>query len=141
MEHDQFPGTPIRSYRDLRVWKVGMDLVVNCYRSSERFPRDERFGLTQQMRRAAVSIPSNIAEGQGRVHLGEYLHHISIANGSLKELETQVLIANRLRFLNRETCIQLISQTSQLGRMLAGLTQKLTKLDPRRRLKIRRPAI
>ena len=55
MECDQFLGTPIRSYRDLRVWKVGMDLVVNCYRSTERFPRDERFGLTQQMRRAAVS--------------------------------------------------------------------------------------
>ena len=137
MERDHFPETPIRSYRDLRVWQAGMDLVVDCYKFTGPFPKDERFGLTQQMRRAAVSIPSNIAEGYGRVHLGEYIHHLSIANGSLKELETQILIANRLSFLTRERCHRLISQTSQLGRMLSGLTKKLTKLDPRRNPKTR----
>lgn len=109
--------------------------MVDCCRLTDRFPKDERFGLTQQMRRAAVSIPSNIAEGQGRVHLREYIHHLSIANGSLKELETQILIANRLKFLARERCHGLITQTSELGRMLAGLTKKLSKIDPRRNLK------
>ncbi len=135
MENTPFQATSIRSYRDLKVWQLGMDLVVDCYQHTSGFPPDERFSLTQQIRRAVVSVPSNIAEGHGRTHLGEYLYHLSVANGSLKELETQILIANRLTFLARERCHGLISQTSELGRMLAGLTKKLSKIDPRRNLK------
>ncbi len=71
MESTPFQSTSIRSYRDLRVWQVGMDLVVDCYRQTSGVPRDERFSLTQQIRRAVVSVPSNIAEGHGRTHLGD----------------------------------------------------------------------
>jgi hypothetical protein len=79
----------IKSYRDLRVWGLAMDLVVESYRTNRSFPKEEIYALTAQFRRAAVSIPSNIAEGHGRKHTREYLHHLSIANGSLMELETQ----------------------------------------------------
>ena len=78
----------IKSYRDLRVWQAGMDLVVRVYRLTQGFPTHELYGLTSQMRRAAVSIPSNIAEGHTRESSKEYLHHLSIAQGSLAELET-----------------------------------------------------
>jgi len=81
------------------VWGRAMDLVVETYRLTEAFPREEKYGLVQQLRRAAVSVPSNIAEGHGRDHLGDYLHHLSIANGSLMEVETQVLIAGRMAYL------------------------------------------
>ena len=75
----------VNGYRDLLVWGRAMDLVVETYRLTEAFPREEKYGLVQQLRRAAVSVPSNIAEGHGRDHLGDYLHHLSIANGSLME--------------------------------------------------------
>ncbi len=77
----------IRSYRDLIAWQKAMDLVCLTYKVTAKLPSEERFGLKADMRRSAVSVPSNIAEGQGRAHLGEYLHDISIANGSLKELK------------------------------------------------------
>ena len=115
----------VRSYRDLRVWQHGMDLVVECYQATQRFPKSELYGLVSQMRRAAVSIPSNIAEGHGRSHTGQYVQHISIANGSLMELETQILIAARLNFLNREESRDFLSRTADLGRMIAGLLGKL----------------
>ena len=89
----------VNGYRDLLVWGRAMDLVVETYRLTEAFPREEKYGLVQQLRRAAVSVPSNIAEGHGRDHLGDYLHHLSIANGSLMEVETQVLIAGRMAYL------------------------------------------
>jgi len=75
----------IRSYRDLKVWQKAMDLAVDCYRLSRRLPRSEMYGLSSQMQRSAASIPANIAEGHGREHLGDYLHHLSMANGSLME--------------------------------------------------------
>jgi four helix bundle protein len=83
----------IRSYQDLDVWQRSMDLVVSCYRLADRFPRSEAFGLSLELRRSAVSIPSNIAEGHGRKGTGEYLHHLSIAHNSLMELETQLELA------------------------------------------------
>ena len=113
------------SYRDLRVWQHGMDLVVHCYHATKSLPDHERYGLTSQIRRSAVSIPSNIAEGHGRSHTGQYAEHVSIANGSLKELETQVLIAGRLGFLGRDVQADLLEQTDDLGRMLRGLHRKL----------------
>ena len=115
----------VHSYRDLRVWQHGMDLVVHCYQATKSLPDHERYGLTSQIRRSAVSIPSNIAEGHGRSHTGQYAEHISIANGSLKELETQILIAGRLGFLEGDVEADLLEQTDNLGRMLRGLHRKL----------------
>ena len=104
-----------------------MGLVGETYRLTATFPTSERYGLVQQLRRAAVSIPSNIAEGHGREHLGEYLHHLSIANGSLMEVETQVLIAGRMTYLRKEDEILLLSQAGEVSRMLSGLTRALKK--------------
>lgn len=83
----------IKSYRDLLVWQKAMDLVAESYGLSAKPPKTETYGLASQIQRAAVSIPANIAEGHGREHLGDYLHHLSVANGSLMELETHLLLA------------------------------------------------
>src|SRR6185369_4825205 len=89
-----------QNYRDLIAWQKAMDLVELVYAATTGFPTDERFGLTSQVRRAVVSIPSNIAEGQARRSQSEFLHFLSIAHGSLREVETQLLIATRLRYLD-----------------------------------------
>ena len=115
----------VRNYRDLQVWQRSIDLVLQCYVVTRSFPSSERYELVRQIRRSAVSIPSNIAEGHGRDHLGDYLRHLSIANGSLMELETQLWISNRLAFVDDQSLEHLRSQTEQLGRMLAGLMRKL----------------
>src|SRR6476619_4506190 len=86
-------------YQELIVWQRAMDLVTRVYEATETFPQKELFGLTNQIRRAAVSVPSNIAEGQGRNTTADYLRFLSIARGSLQELETQILIASRLRYM------------------------------------------
>jgi four helix bundle protein len=104
-----------------------MDLVVGCYRLTQQFPRSETYGLSSQIQRAAVSVPANIAEGQGREAIREYLHHLSIANGSLMELETHLLIAGRLNYLPESDLTAILSQTAEVGRMLTGLTQALKK--------------
>jgi four helix bundle protein len=121
----------IKSYRDLRVWGLAMDLVVESYRVSRSFPKEEIYGLTAQFRRAAVSIPSNIAEGHGRKHTREYLHHLSIANGSLMELETQALIALRLGYVAAEDVRAALSMASRVGRLLAALIAALKRKQPR----------
>lgn len=118
-------ASSITSYRDLVVWGRAMDLVEVCNKVVLRFPRVEIFELTSQIRRAAVSIPANIAEGHGRRSLGEYLQHLSIANGSLKELETHLLIAGRLNYVNRDEIAAALQDCSEIGRMLSGLIQKL----------------
>ena len=115
----------IRSYRDLKVWQKAIDLVVVSYRLIKAFPKAETYALSAQIQRAAVSIPANIAEGHGREHLGDYLHHLSIANGSLLELETHLLIANRLSYLQNSDLESILELTSEVGRMLAGLIRKL----------------
>ncbi|MBZ5502136.1 MAG: four helix bundle protein [Acidobacteriia bacterium] len=89
----------IKSYRDLLVWQKAMDLVVASYGIAKKLPAQEMYGLVTQIQRAAASIPANIAEGHGRKHRGDYLHHLSIARGSLLELETHLLIAGRLGYL------------------------------------------
>ncbi len=91
--------TKIENYRDLLVWQKGMNIVESVYRLTHKLPTDERWGLNSQMRRAAVSVPANIAEGYGRQATGEYRHHLSIARGSLLELETHLLVCRRLGFL------------------------------------------
>jgi four helix bundle protein len=115
----------VRSYKDLLVWQKAMDLVVLSYGLARHLPDSERYGLATQIRRAAVSIPANIAEGHGRKHLGDKLHHLSVANGSLKELETHLLIAERLAFLISANIQPALKLAEELGRMLSVLTQKL----------------
>lgn len=118
-------GQSIQSYRDLRVWQGGMSLVEAVYRLTGSFPPDERFGLTSQMRRAAVSVPSNIAEGWGRASRGEYLQFLRYAQGSLREVETQWLIAARLGFARPDDVVTLEAQAQVLGRQLIALTRAL----------------
>ena len=116
----------VRSYRDLLVWQKAVDLVADCYGVAKQLPRSEIYGLVTQLQRAAVSIPANIAEGHGREHLGDYLHHLSIANGSLMELETHILIAQRLDYLGANDVEHILSLSGELSRMLTGLTKKLS---------------
>jgi four helix bundle protein len=115
----------IKSYRDLRAWQKSMDLVVASYEVVKLLPRNEVYSLATQIQRAAVSIPANIAEGHGREHLGDYIHHLSCANGSLMELETHFLIASRLSYITESQLQSVLDNTGELGRMLAGLMSKL----------------
>ena len=115
----------IRNYADLDVWQKAMALVEETYKYSKRLPAEERFGLISQMQRAAVSIPSNIAEGHGGRSTRAYLDHLSIAYGSLMELETQAQIAFRLKYLDKDALGTMMDKTSEIGRMLNGLQQSL----------------
>jgi four helix bundle protein len=113
------------SFRDLEVWQLGMNLVVAIYRVTEQFPQTERYGLTSQMRRAAVSIPSNVAEGHARRSDGAFLNHLRIALGSQAELTTEVEAAARLGFLSADRTAGLIGQIDQLRQMLHGLRRSV----------------
>lgn len=115
----------IQSYQELVVWQKAMDLVESVYKATRGFPRDEIYSLTSQIRRAAVSIPSNIAEGQGRSTTRDFLHFLSIAQGSVKEVETQVLIAERLEYVTKQATSALVEQTQQVGRLLSGRINSL----------------
>ena len=112
-------------YSELLVWQKAMDLVTTVYRMTKAFPADEKFGLTAQMQRAAVSIPANVAEGHGRKSTKAYLNHVSIANGSLMELETLLQIAARLDYLENHRLLEVLKQTNEIGKMLSGLTRSL----------------
>ena len=98
----QVKSLPVRSYRDLVAWQKAMELVTDIYRSTQAFPDSERFGLTAHLRRAAVSVPSNVAEGQGRISTGEFKQFLGHARGSLLEVETQIVIAGNLGYLTRD---------------------------------------
>ena len=115
----------INSYRDLHVWQRAVELVEEIYRISAVFPNDERFGLTSQIRRASVSVPSNIAEGYGRRRRAQYLQYLDIANGSLKEVETQLIIAGRLGFIEKDQAQKAWSLIQDTGKMLTGLIRSL----------------
>ncbi len=115
----------IKSFRDLRVWQASMELVEEIYRLTRSFPREEIYGLTSQMQRAAVSVPSNIAEGHTREHTKEYLHHLSISQASLAELETQLEISARLRYVSREHLELVLKQIRSLGRQMYALRNSL----------------
>ncbi|HEV8445959.1 MAG TPA: four helix bundle protein [Gemmatimonadaceae bacterium] len=115
----------VRSFKDLRVWQQALILVDACYSITKRFPSDERFGLVSQIRRSAVSIPTNIAEGHGRTGAREYLRFLSIARGSLRELETLLLIACRQELLATATQVELLRQIDDIARMLHGLTRRI----------------
>jgi four helix bundle protein len=121
-------GEPlIRSYRDLRVWQMAIDLVQQCYRLSTKFPRDEIYGLTSQIRRAAVSVAANIAEGYGRDNTGSYVYHLKIAQGSLIELETLLIVAEKVEVIPAGASTLHLSQCDNVGRMLNGLIRSLQK--------------
>ena len=104
-------------------------MVVAVYKFTAEFPKQERYGLASQMQRAAVSIPANIAEGYGRLHRGDYVHHLSIARGSLAELETHITIAVRLDFVQRESALPLWDMTQNVGQMLTKLIQSLNRQE------------
>ena len=119
----------LKSCKDLRVWQKGLELVVETYRVSAHLPTEEKYGLRSQMQRAAVSIVANIAEGYGRSHRGDYLHHLSIAMGSLQELDTHVEIVRRLGLLyegDLHTLHTLQMLGDEVGRLLTRLIQSLS---------------
>jgi four helix bundle protein len=112
------------NYEDLRVWRPAMDLVLETYRTTSSFPKQEIYGLTSQMRRAAVSVPSNIAEGKGRFSRKELLQFLFHARGSLLELQTQITIARELGFLAAAEGEKLTALASEIGRLLNGLVNR-----------------
>lgn len=115
----------VQSYRDLRVWREAMTLAEMSYNHTRDFPREELYGLTSQIRRSAVSIPANIAEGYGRDNTGSYIQHLRIAQGSCKELETHVLLAARVLSERIEPAQPILDQSEIVGKMLRGLIRTL----------------
>ena len=115
----------IRSYKDLDVWKSAMTLAVDCYAVTKDFPRDEVFGLTAQIKRAAVSIAANIAEGYGRESTPSFIHFLRISQGSLKELETHIMLSERLGFVTAEHTAPIFADIEKGGRMLRNLIRSL----------------
>jgi four helix bundle protein len=115
----------ISSYQDLLVWQKSMVLVEQIYKISNTLPSHEQWGLTSQMRRAAVSVPSNIAEGYGRQATGNYKQFLSICRGSLYELETQVLLCNRLSYLNQKESEDILRNITEISKMLFSLISKI----------------
>ncbi|MBR6894337.1 MAG: four helix bundle protein [Bacteroidaceae bacterium] len=112
-------------YRQLKVWQKAMDLTVEIYSLVNKFPREENYALYDQMRRSVVSIPSNIAEGQGRNSAKEFVNFLSIARGSLWELETQIEISERLHYINSGQKNKVYEQTEEIGKMLNALATSL----------------
>lgn len=117
----------VQSYRDLVVWKKSMTLVLDVYRSTQAFPKPETYGLVAQLRRAAVSIPSHIAEGQARLSTAEFKQSLGHARGSLMEVETQILISQELGYLERDQSENLLSSSAEVGRILNGLLNSLVR--------------
>lgn len=117
----------MRPHERLDVWKKSIDFVVELYAVTDRFPKDERFGLTSQLRRAAVSISANIAEGAGRKSAKEFAHFLSNSQGSASEVETELVIAHRLRYLSDETFRKLSGSLDEIGRMLTGLVKYINR--------------
>jgi four helix bundle protein len=118
--------TQIGSYRELRVWQLAVDIVIEIYRVTRAFPADEKFGLIAQLRRAAVAIPSNIAEGRARLGAAEFRHFVSIARGSVAEVETQLAVAVALGYIGAGEITALSAQLDELSKMLFGLYRRLT---------------
>lgn len=115
-----------QSHRDLTVWQVSMDLVETVvYRLSGSWPNHELYGLVSQARRATVSVPANIAEGAGRRTTGEFIQFVGIARGSLAEVETLIVLAGRLGYLEKQAMDHLLADIAEIGRMLTGLMQSL----------------
>ena len=119
---------PSSSFRDLRVWQEAMKLTAEIYKSTVDFPKQEQYGLTQQIRRAAVSVPSNIAEGKGHYSDKEIVRFLLHARGSLLELQTQLLIADESQYVSNENGRLLLHKAESVGRALSGLINSMTKI-------------
>ena len=115
----------IPSYRDLKVWQTGMDLAEECYLVTRNFPKEELYGLISQIRRASASIPANVAEGHGRKTRKEYIQFLYIAQGSLKELETHLLLSKRVKLGEEKVIDSLLNRCESLGRLLSALIRAL----------------
>lgn len=111
--------------KELVAWQIAMDLATAVYNATKRYPEDEKFGLRMQLRRAAVSVASNIAEGHGRSGKKEFARFVLIARGSLKEAETQILLSNRLGYLDEKRTKELLDLSSRVNRLLTGLRKRL----------------
>ena len=120
----------MRPHQKLEAWSKAVELVTEIYRSTERFPKEERYGLTSQIRRAVISIPANIAEGAGRRSKKEFVHFLSTPQDSASELETELIIANRLGYLDETSFEQLVSQLERIGRLITGLSRHLNTPKP-----------
>jgi len=120
-------NTTFKSYRDLDVWQRSMRLAKQIYHVTQKFPGDERFGLTNQLRRAAVSVPSNLAEGHARFGAGEFSRFISITMGSVAELETQILLSTDLGYINGVIAGELLAELDGIGKMLRGLAKSIQR--------------
>ncbi len=117
----------MRPHEKLDVWRKAIEFVIKIYKATDGFPKDERFGLISQLRRASVSIPANIAEGAGRKSYKEFAHFLSNSQGSASEVETELLIANRLGYLEPKTHAELVASLDEIGRMITGLSHHLQK--------------
>ena len=115
----------VKSYKDLLIWQKGIDLVVEVYKAVKTFPREELFALSDQIRRSSVSVPSNIAEGQARQHTAEFRQFLHVSLGSLAELDTQTIIANKLGYLSEETLSSISNGITELRKMISSLISKL----------------
>ncbi len=116
----------MRPHHNLEAWNKAIELVIDIYKDTERFPKEERYGLTGQIRRAAVSIPANLAEGAGRHSKKEFAHFLSNSQGSASELETELVIAHRLGYLDQTSFAKLIAQLERIGRLITGLRRHVT---------------
>ena len=129
MTSDKHDNPKAQGYRDLVVWQKGISLAREIYLLTRKLPADEKFGLVSQMRRAAVSVPSNIAEGQARHTTGEFIQFISHAEGSVAELDTQLTLCQDLKLLNSQETANATNLVDELRRMLNGLRRKLSTLN------------
>ena len=116
-----------KPHKKLKAWQLSMDIAVDLYKATENFPQEERFGLTSQMRRSAVSVPSNVAEGAGRQTKKEFVNFLHIAQGSLSELDTQLELAKRLQFLDENTWKQMDDKLIEEDKVLSGLIKSQKK--------------
>jgi four helix bundle protein len=115
----------MKCYRDLQAWSLAIELVSEVYRICRSFPSSEKFGLSSQMQRAAVSVPANIAEGHARDSTKEFLHHLSIALGSLAEVETHAFVAEKLGYVRDMDLREILLRTDRIGKMIRGLQKSL----------------
>jgi len=119
------PQNKVRSYQDLSVWQKAMDLVVTIYKATSAFPKTETYGLANQLRRAAISVASNIAEGSAKRSTREFIRFINIASGSVAEMQTQTILSQRLDYFDAVTYARVIQSVDEIGRMLHGLQESL----------------
>lgn len=122
----------IKTHKDLLVWKKSIDLVEQIYKFTKQFPKEELYGITNQMRRCAVSIPANIAKGSGRKNKAEFIQFLHIALGSASELETHLIISQRLGFLSSNSYDEIMNALNEIIKMICGLINSLNSLNPTR---------